>query len=181
MKSRQECRRAAFPNSLQLEISLRAVSISDRPAIKLLDLDPEQEPFAGSVDAIFDELQTSRYPDLEHPFAIVMGKEKVGFFVLREKQALPDWAPPHVVTLHSFRICRACQGKGYGRAGANMAMSWVQRERPSVRQLMLAVNTRNVLAKSVYLKSGFVDTGTIFRGPIGDQNILAAEITRHEV
>jgi hypothetical protein len=74
--------------------------------------------------------------------------------------------------------CRACQGKGYGRAGANLAISWVQRERPGVNRLMLAVNTRNVIAKSVYLKAGFVDTGEIFRGPIGDQNILTIEIPR---
>ena len=186
MNSRSEYRRPAFPNSRaprirpQLdEIDLRPVTVSDRLAIKNLVLDPQQEQFAGSVDAIFDDLQNSRYPDLEHAFAIVVLKKRVGFFILRENQALPDWAPRGVVTLHSFRICRACQGKGYGRAGADLAISWVRRERPAVNRLMLAVNTRNMIAKSVYLKAGFVDTGEIFRGPIGDQNILTIEIPRH--
>ncbi|WP_292443321.1 GNAT family N-acetyltransferase [Mesorhizobium sp.] len=154
------------------------MALSDRAAIKKLALDPEQEQFAGSVDVIFDQLQNSRRPEFEHPFAIVALKKKVGFFILREKKALPEWAPGDVVTLHSFRICRACQGKGYGRAGADLAISWVRRERPDVRQLMLAVNTRNAPAKLAYLKAGFIDTGEIFHGPIGDQNILAAKIQR---
>lgn len=166
-----------FPNSPRLHgISLSPVTLSDRLAIKQLALDPDQEAFAGSVDAIFDELQGSPHPEMEHPFAIVADQTKVGFFVLREKQARPDWAPPAAVTLHSFRVCRGCQGKGYGQAGVNLAIAWIQRERPGVERLMLAVNTRNVLARSVYLKSGFVDTGEIFRGPIGSQHILAAEI-----
>lgn len=98
------------------DIRLCAVTASDRTAIAPLLLDPEQEPFAGSVDAIFDELQNSRHPDHEHPFTIVVQGETVGFFILREKQAVPAWAPQDVVTLHSFRICRARQGKGHGRA-----------------------------------------------------------------
>ncbi|UVK49502.1 GNAT family N-acetyltransferase (plasmid) [Mesorhizobium sp. AR07] len=162
------------------EISLRPVTVADRGAIKKLVLDPEQELFAGSVDAIFNDLQNSRYPDMEHPFAIVVPKRRIGFFILREKQAAPDWALDGAFTLHSFRICRACQGKGYGRAGAALAISWVRQNRPDVRQLMLAVNERNGLAKSVYLNSGFVDTGEIFRGPIGDQHILSFQIYRHD-
>ena len=161
------------------EVSLHPVALSDRLAIKQLTLDPEQEQFVGSVETIFDTLHSSCYPDLEHPFAIVVREKTVGFFILRERQALPEWAPCDVVTLHRFRICRACQGKGYGRAGADLAILWVQLERAGVRHLMLAVNARNVLAKSLYLKAGFLDTGQIFRGPIGDQNILAVEIPRH--
>ncbi|KQU95545.1 hypothetical protein ASD12_23870 [Mesorhizobium sp. Root102] len=160
------------------DIDLRPVSISDRAAIRRLVLDPEQEQFAGFVDAIFDDLQNSRHPDLEHPFAIVALGMRIGFFILREKQALPDWAPRGVITMHSFRICRTHQGKGYGRAASDLAIAWVRHNRSDVRQLMLAVNTRNVLAKTVYLKSGFIDTGAIFRGPIGDQHILSFEIQR---
>lgn len=152
------------------------MTASARAAIKMLVLDPDQEQFAGSVDAVFDGLQNSLHPDLEHAFAIVVSKMTVGFFILREKQAMPDWAPRGVVTLHSFRISRACQGKGYGKAGAGLAISWVRQNRPDVRQLMLAVNARNVLAKSVYLRVGFVDTGEVFQGPVGDQHILNVEV-----
>ncbi|TPJ52426.1 GNAT family N-acetyltransferase [Mesorhizobium sp. B2-6-4] len=164
---------SAFPDAVRPDrIKLRPVTVLERAAIKKLVLDPGQEQFAGSVDAVFDGLQASRYPDQEHAFAIVVSKKTVGFFILREKQALPGWAPRGAVTLHSFRISSACQGKGFGRAGVDLAISWVRRNRPDVEQLMLAVNARNVPAKSLYLKAGFVDTGSIFRGAIGDQHIL---------
>ncbi|MBZ9810909.1 MULTISPECIES: GNAT family N-acetyltransferase [unclassified Mesorhizobium] len=183
MPTQSKSAEAAFANSPPIRsrlsgVSLRRVGVCDRAAIKKLVLDPEQEQFAGSVDVVFDQLQNSHHPELEHPFAIVASSKTVGFFILREKQALPPWAPADAVTLHSFRICRALQGKGYGRAGVDLAISWLRRQRPYVRQLMLAVNGRNAAAKSVYLKAGFSDTGEIFHGPIGDQNILTAPIRR---
>ena len=157
-------------------IALRAVTALDRDEIRKLTLDPDQEQFAGLVDDVFDALQTSPHPKMEHPFAIVAGTRTVGFFVLREKRALPDWAPRDAVTLHSFRICQACQGMGYGRAGIALATSWVRDRRRDAPQLMLAVNARNVPAKALYRKSGFCDTGDIVHGPIGDQHILALRL-----
>ena len=157
-------------------IALRPLTIASRDEIKTLVLDAEQEQFAGAVDAVFDGLQSSLYPDLEHPFAIVVRDQPVGFFILREKQASPDWAPPGAVTLHSFRIARPCQGLGYGKTGVALALACIRRERPSARHLMLAVNARNLRARSLYLNSGFADTGAIVHGPIGDQHILSFEI-----
>lgn len=157
---------------------LRRLTIASRGAIKALVLDAEQDQFAGAVDAVFDALQFSPYPDLEHPFAIVVRDQPVGFFLLREKQALPDWAPRNAVTLHSFRIARSCQGMGYGKAGVALALAWIRRERPSARQLMLAVNARNLRARSLYLNAGFTETGAIVRGPVGDQHILSLAIQR---
>lgn len=159
-------------------IALRPLTIVSRGEIKTLVLDAEQEQFAGAVDAVFDALQSSPYRDLEHPFAIIVRDQPVGFFILREKQALPDWAPRNAVTLHSFRIARPCQGLGYGKAGVALALAWIRRERPGVVQLMLAVNARNLPARSLYLNSGFADTGAIVHGPIGDQHILSFDLRR---
>ncbi len=156
---------------------LQDVTARDRGAIARLVLDPEQEQFAGSVDAIFDELQASKHPEFEHPFAIVADTEKIGFFILRERPAVPIWAPHDVITLHSFRIGRPYQGAGFGRAGVALAVSWIRQNRPDARQLMLAVNIRNAPARALYIKCGFVDTGATFRGPIGEQHILALDIT----
>ncbi|RUV80535.1 GNAT family N-acetyltransferase [Mesorhizobium sp.] len=160
------------------DIWLCAVTSSDQSAIAELVLDLEQEQFAGSVEEVFNELQNSHYPQLEHPFAVVARGFAVGFFILREKQAVPAWAHADVVTLHSFRVCRDHQNKGYGRAGIELAAGWIRQNRPSVTQLMLAVNTQNVLAKTIYFKCGFDDTGTTHSGPIGDQNILTYDLVR---
>jgi RimJ/RimL family protein N-acetyltransferase len=159
-------------------VVLHSVAISDRASIRSMVIDPEQEQFAGSVDAIFDQLQSSRHPESEHPFAIVDRGTRVGFFILREKHATPDWAPHDVVTLHSFRICRASQGQGFGRAGVELAISWIRQNRPNAKRLMLAVNALNMLAKAVYLNCGFIDTRTVVVGPIGKQHILAIDIAR---
>ncbi|RUX48353.1 GNAT family N-acetyltransferase [Mesorhizobium sp. M4A.F.Ca.ET.050.02.1.1] len=158
------------------DIWLFAVTASDRVAIAELVLDLEQEQFADPVDAVFNELQNSHHPQLEHPFAVVARGSAVGFFILREKQAVPAWAHRDVITLHSFRVCRNHQNKGYGRAGIELAIGWVRQNRPDVTGLMLAVNTRNLLAKTIYLKCGFVDTGQTHSGPIGDQHILAYDL-----
>ncbi|WP_411961454.1 GNAT family N-acetyltransferase [Mesorhizobium sp. CO1-1-3] len=171
----------AFPDAVRPDrINLCPVTVLERAAIKKLVLDPGQEQFAGSVDAVFDGLEASQYPDQEHAFTIVVAKKTVGFFILREKQAPPGWAPRGAVTLHSFRISSPCQGKGYGRVGVGLAISWLRRNRPEVKELMLAVNARNVPAKSLYLKAGFVDTGSIFRGSIGDQHILTFHLLQSE-
>ncbi len=155
---------------------LERVWLSDKAAIERLVLGPEQELFAGSIDTIFDDLRTSKHPDHEHAFAIVAQGVLVGFFVLREKARLPGWAPAEAITLHSFRISRDRQGEGFGRAGIELAIAWINENRPTAKRLMLAVNARNGQARAVYLRCGFFDTGMRVPGAIGEQHILTSLI-----
>ncbi|MBZ9772275.1 GNAT family N-acetyltransferase [Mesorhizobium sp. CO1-1-8] len=153
--------------------SLRRVLLSDRAAIKSLSLDPDQEQFAGTIDTVFDDLQKSAFPGDEHPFAIVAKDNlTVGFFVLRERARLPEWAPAGVITLHSLRISRMHQGFGYGRSSVELATAWIRENRHQIDRLMLAVNARNRQAIAAYLRCGFVDTGIRVDGPIGEQLVL---------
>lgn len=150
---------------------------SDRAVIKAVTLEPGQEQFAGSVDAVFDELQKSAFPGDEHPFAIVAAEDvTVGFFVLRERASLPGWAPAGVVTLHSLRIARMYQGQGYGRLSVELAIAWIRQNRPWIDRLMLAVNARNRQAMAAYLRCGFIDTRIKVAGPIGEQLVLEIAI-----
>ncbi|TIM79694.1 MAG: pyridoxal-5'-phosphate-dependent protein beta subunit, partial [Mesorhizobium sp.] len=97
-----------------MHATLKSLSHFDHGTVTHLKLEPEQEEFVGPLDLSFSELQNSSHPELEHPFSIVVGVETVGFFILREKAALPEWAPPDVITLHSLRVGQAYQGNGYG-------------------------------------------------------------------
>ncbi|MCK1507962.1 GNAT family N-acetyltransferase [Bradyrhizobium sp. 18] len=151
---------------------LQPVSRFDYAIVAHLTLEAQQDQFAGPLDLVFSELRQSRSSEMEHPFSIVIRDKIIGFFVLREKGALPEWAPPDVITLHSLRVGRAYQGNGYGKAAIRLAVQWILRNRPHVSYLMLGVNARNVAARGVYLKSGFRDTGASHWGPIGPQNIL---------
>lgn len=154
-------------------VNLKTLSPADYPMVSHLKLEHEQEQFAGGpLSLVFSELRNSSHHELEHPFAIVVAENIVGFFVLREMEALPEWAPPGVATLHSFRVSHEHQGKGYGKAAVQLAVQWLMANRPCVRRLMLTVNLRNGASRGAYLKWGFRDTGAIFVGPIGPQNIL---------
>ncbi|WP_206618665.1 MULTISPECIES: pyridoxal-phosphate dependent enzyme [unclassified Mesorhizobium] len=151
---------------------LIALSRFDDAAVIHLKLDPEQEQFVDPLEVVFSDLRNSSWPECEHPFSIVVRDEAVGFFVLREKMALPEWAPPDVITLHSLRVGSTHQRSGYGEAAMRLAVQWVLVNRPAVACLLLAANVRNLTARNVYLRSGFCDTGATYCGPVGTQNIL---------
>lgn len=159
-----------------MRAALKTLSHFDYAVVAHLKIEPEQEEFVDPLDLVFSELRNSLWPGLEHAFSIVDSDEVVGFFVLREGTALPEWAPPNVITLHSICVDRAYQGIGYGSAAIELAARWVSTNRPSVNSLMLGVNVRNVPARAVYLKSGFRDTGATHYGPSGTQNILEYKI-----
>ncbi|WP_375779129.1 GNAT family N-acetyltransferase [Bradyrhizobium sp. ma5] len=156
--------------------TLKTLSYLDCAAVAHLTLDPEQEQFAGSLDFVFSELRKSSHSDLEHPFSIVVRGEIVGFFVLREKAALPEWAPPDVITWHSLRIGDLYQGNGYGKKAFDLVARWICANRPHISRVMFAVNARNLGARSAFLKVGCRDTGATYCGPIGPQNILEYKI-----
>ncbi|MGX7877154.1 GNAT family N-acetyltransferase [Mesorhizobium sp. ORM6] len=156
--------------------TLKILSHFDGARVAHLKLEPEQEQFVDPLDSVFSELQGKARPDLEHPFSIVVRHQTVGFFVLREKLALPEWAPPGVITLHSFRVGRGYQGNGYGKAATGLASEWISTNRPSVSRLMLTIEEDNVMARHVYVRSGFFDTGDTYYDKFGRQNILERAI-----
>lgn len=160
-----------------MDIALQPLSLSDFSFIAHLHLEPDDEAFAGgSMKAIFDALRASRHPDAEHPFAIVAEDVPVGFLLLREQGALPQWAHQGVVTLHMLRVGRAYQGRGYAKAALTLAADWIARCRPGVRHLMLTVNKRNDRAIALYLQCGFVDTGEVHQGRLGAQIVFSGDV-----
>ncbi|MES0132578.1 pyridoxal-phosphate dependent enzyme [Mesorhizobium sp. M0029] len=165
-------RAAITPTSEARGATLRALSRFDHAAVAHLKLDPEQEQFVDPLDVVFSDLRNSTCSEFEHPFSIVVSDQVVGFFVLREKTALPEWAAPGVITLHSLRVGSAYQRSGFGKTAMRLAAEWILTNRPRVARFMLAVNVRNIVARKVYQTSGFCNTGATYYGPVGTQNIL---------
>ncbi|MEM5331619.1 pyridoxal-phosphate dependent enzyme [Paraburkholderia sp. JHI2823] len=159
-----------------LSPTLIALSHSDIELVGHLELDRDQAQFVDPLFVVFSELRNSSNQHLEHPFSVAIGKEIVGFFVLREKNALPEWAPSDAITFHSLRIARSSQGKGYGKAALHLAKKWVKSNRPRVNRIMLGVNTRNSKARQLYNRTNFFETGDSYCGPHGMQDILECEI-----
>ncbi|SEK13483.1 pyridoxal-phosphate dependent enzyme [Paraburkholderia diazotrophica] len=152
--------------------TLMALSRFDGASVAHLELKPEQRQFVEPLYAVFQELQCGAHPENEHPFSVTVGEEVVGFFVLRENAALPEWAPSDAITLHSFRIDRAYQGNGYGKAAVGLMVHWIRLNKPYAPRLMLAVNERNAIGRQVYINSGFHDTGINYCGPTGLQDVF---------
>ncbi|WP_199201576.1 pyridoxal-phosphate dependent enzyme [Mesorhizobium sp. 131-3-5] len=152
--------------------TLEPLSNIDLAAVNHLQLDPEQVHFVDPLYVVFSELQNSPHPELEHPFAIAVRNEIVGFFVLREKAAIPEWAPSDAITLHNLRVGGAYQGNGFGKAAIGLAAQWISKSRERVNRLMLTVNVRNATARHAYLSCGFRETGSIYCGSAGLQDIL---------
>jgi cysteine synthase A len=109
---------------------------------------------------------------MQHAFAIVEDEQAVGFFVLKERLALPVWASDGAITLHNFSIARQFQGNGYGRHGLILATQWCAKNRPEAKYMELAVNVRNAAAIQLYISFGYVDSGRRIEGPLGELEVL---------
>ncbi|MDN0074795.1 GNAT family N-acetyltransferase [Crenobacter sp. SG2303] len=112
-------------------------------------------------------------PTVVRGYAVCSAATPVGFFILKAAPATPHWADDDTVTLHAFRIDERQQGRGYARAALAALAERARRDWPAARQLMLAVNTRNLAALGLYLACGWCDTGGQNPGPIGPQHLLA--------
>ncbi|RUW28352.1 hypothetical protein [Mesorhizobium sp. M1E.F.Ca.ET.041.01.1.1] len=62
-----------------MHVTLKTLSRFDHATVAHLQLEPEQEQFVAPLDLSFSELRSSSYPELEHPFSIVVGHQVVGF------------------------------------------------------------------------------------------------------
>ncbi|MEM5461943.1 pyridoxal-phosphate dependent enzyme [Paraburkholderia phytofirmans] len=160
------------PFNKTAKVTLASLTRFDGASVAHLDLAPGQGQFVDPLYTVFSDLQNSSNPEFEHPFSIDVCDGVAGFFVLREKSALPEWAPGDAMTLHSFRIGRTYQGKGYGKSATTLIPEWVTSNRPEANRVMLAVNRRNAGARRLYLGSGFQETGATYPGPTGLQDIL---------
>ncbi|EDL62909.1 GNAT family N-acetyltransferase [Bacillus sp. SG-1] len=111
----------------------------------------------------------------ENRFPIVMiDKEKaVGFFVLHQGEAIREYTSnPNALLLRAFSINQIHQGKGYAKEGMNRLPGFTRDHFPETDEIVLAVNERNLAAKSLYLISGFEDHGKKLMGRKGWQSIL---------
>ncbi|GAA2830765.1 ribosomal protein S18 acetylase RimI-like enzyme [Aminobacter aminovorans] len=160
-----------------LELCLGKLLLSDENRATAFDIDGDQEEFSGGqFREIFDRLRRSPHQEAIHAFSVAHADSTVGFFVLREAPALPDWAFPGVMTLHNFRISRQFQRQGLGAATVRKMAQWVADNRPAVSQLMLSVNSGNEQALAFYRSCSFRATGVTLDGRISREMIMASEI-----
>ena len=160
-----------------MELHLQELLLSDEKLVAAIHLNEDQQAFSGGHTwEIFERLRTIPYPGALHLFIVGHNERAIGFFVLRQAPALPNWALPDVMTLHNCRIGSRFQCQGFGAATVRKAAEWVSKNRPTISRLMLSVNAQNEPARALYQSCGFRLTGDAFDGRIGPEKIMTGEI-----
>ncbi|WP_456271464.1 GNAT family N-acetyltransferase [Bacillus sp. AK031] len=115
----------------------------------------------------------------ENRFPIVMSDQgkAVGFFVLHKGEAIKEYtANSNALLLRAFSVNRIHQGKGFAKEAMILLPSFTFMHFPDTDEIVLAVNEKNLSARSLYLKSGFEDHGKKLMGRKGWQSILCYKL-----
>ncbi|QQQ01105.1 GNAT family N-acetyltransferase [Lysobacter enzymogenes] len=142
------------------------------PAVRMLQVAPEQLPFVG--DTAYNLEQTRLDPHSE-AMAVLVGERVVGFYRLDfSVDAIAGRALGEPsVGLRAYAIDRREQGRGYGTAAMRACVEDLRLRHPQRRLLALTVNVRNLAAIAAYRKAGFADTGELYHGgSAGPQHLM---------
>jgi GNAT superfamily N-acetyltransferase len=158
--------------------SVRVIPVSAylRPDVIALQVAPEQAPFVGEMPQL---LQVAEDSPRSEAMAVLFGEQVIGYYRL-------DFVPGAIafrdfgraaVGLRAFFIAQNWQGRGHGKAAIRALISDLRRRHPSCELLTLSVNLHNKVARSLYLKAGFVDHGELYLGgATGPQHVMVLEL-----
>lgn len=142
------------------------------PAVRALQVAPEQLPFVGDTAYNLEQTRLDRHSEA---MAVLAGERVVGFYRLDFSVSAIAGRPlgEPSVGLRAYVIDRRQQGRGYGTLAMRACAEDLRRRYPERRLLALTVNVRNPAAYAVYLKAGFVDTGELYHGgSAGPQHLM---------
>ncbi|MEX6666493.1 GNAT family N-acetyltransferase [Pseudomonas sp. W2-17] len=134
-------------------------SLSPTQQRQLLDIDllPEQIRHVGDIHGGLHTLTARPVVDRQG-FVLLIDDIPRGFFVLKRRSLLPDWArdrPRITTTLHALMIDKGFQGLGLGKQCLRALPELTQELWPDTEQLMLAVEAGNHPARQLYLALGW--------------------------
>jgi GNAT superfamily N-acetyltransferase len=97
----------------------------------------------------------------------------VGFFVLHIGENIaPFTSDNKAILLRGFLVDQKHQGKGIAKKALQILPELVKGIFPKKDSIILAVNVMNMNAKTLYVKSGFQDTGIRKEGRSGVMEIM---------
>ena len=95
-----------------------------------------------------------------HPIVLVTNNEIVTtFFILQEKEGIETYSDnKHAILLRSFSTNSKYQGNGFAKKALQLLPSYIRSHFESINEIVLAVNSVNTVAITLYKKCGFIDT-----------------------
>ncbi|KWX84897.1 hypothetical protein AMQ83_27880 [Paenibacillus riograndensis] len=153
------------------QISLRLYEEKYKEDLLAFELPPEQAEFTGLPEETLSEAVAN--PG-KTAVVIVQEEQAVGFFVLHRGEGIADFYPntTGAILLRAFLINYASQGQGIAKAALLLLPDFIRTHFPWVREIVLAVNERNIAAASLYSRAGFLDKGLRRSGGKGPQKVL---------
>ncbi|MGM7700713.1 GNAT family N-acetyltransferase [Pseudalkalibacillus sp. Hm43] len=155
--------------------------------VQLISYSPIYDKALFSFYLPDEQLRFTAYPEemirlakedaTRHPVIILSEDYPVGFFVLQAGERVEQYTDEkNGLLLIAFSIDTNHQGKGYAKRGLKLLPDYVRTNFPEVREVVLAVNEKNIAAQKLYQSCGFVDHGKRKMGKIGPQQLLTLEI-----
>lgn len=124
-----------------------------------IELLPEQIRHVGDIYGGLHTLTARPVADRQG-FVLLIDDIPRGFFILKRRSLLPDWARGHTratTTLHALMIDKRFQGLGLGKQCLRALPELTRALWPDTEQLMLAVEVGNNPAYQLYLSLGWQD------------------------
>lgn len=152
-------------------VSLTMYQADYREALMKFHLPWEQAEFTGlPAETLDDALREEG----KYPVVIIVEDEAAGFFILHSGPAIASFYTPwrDAVLLRAFLVNYSFQGQGIAKAALALLPGFVCMHIPAAREIVLAVNERNIPAARLYTKAGFKDNGLRRTGGKGLQQIL---------
>ncbi len=135
--------------------------------------------YIDPIEEIINKISQVNKKPLSIPYGVYQGKEKIGFFTIEFSNPPVAFKKNDKAScwLDSFIIAKHSQGNGYAKTILNMLPSLLKKEYPFLDYLNLTVNFKNIIAKSLYYKCGFIDAGEVYtKGSMGPQNVLTKRL-----
>lgn len=131
--------------------------------------------FIDPIEEIAKKIRPADSEPLSIPFGAYLATRVISFFTIDfSNPPLGDqYNPTFSCWLESFMVVQDCQGQGVAKAILKQLPYTISNAFPHIRRLNLTVNFRNQIARALYRKCGFEDTGAVYwDGPAGPQHIL---------
>lgn len=142
--------------------------------LKNFNLPEEQLKFTAYP---IEMIQLAAEDETRNPVVIAADGIPVGFFVLQSgERVLQYTSEKDALLLIAFSIDTKHQGNGYAKKGLALLPDFVKLHFTDVKEVVLAVNEKNLAAQKLYKKCGFEDEDERKMGKIGLQQILRMRI-----
>jgi RimJ/RimL family protein N-acetyltransferase len=153
------------PELLRL-VPWQDLSPPQQACVRRLQITDAQIEFSGTIEnaiAVCEADQAGHIVGL----ALSHGEQIIGFMLVKQSSAAPDWTPTGAAIISALRIDQTQQGRGLGTAALQALPDWVERNWTHISALVLSVDEENVAGIRAYQKAGFRDLGQRVPGRIG--------------